>query len=109
MPYEFTPEGYNQFSQDILKAEGDQAIITTLLADMQGTVTDAIARDIAGTKTVEDVTAQNARLKEANMNLFLRLGEKAKGEETSQKDDDPPPPVSTRDYMNAYFDKLDKK
>lgn len=106
MPYEFTPDGYNQFSDDIIKAEGDQATLTTILADMQATVSEAIAKETVNLQTVETVTAENERLKSANMQLFLRVGEKAI-EGDKKKEEEPPQPADTKSYMNDYFARLD--
>lgn len=105
MPYTFTQEDFNKFSEDIIKAEGDQAILTTLLADMQGVVVDAIAKDIANTEKVTTVTAENERLRKANMDLFLRIGTPAQPEQQIQDEQ----PMDTKAYMQAYFDKLDGK
>lgn len=111
MPYEFTVEGFNAFSEDILKAEGDQATLTTLLADMNGTITDAIAKDVAATKEVETVTAENDRLRKANMTLFLRVGEKVDTEQNKSNGnkDGEENPLSVDNYMKNYFDSLDKE
>lgn len=106
MPYEFTAEDFNKFSEDILKAEGDQATITTILADMNTTVTDAIARDIQSKTAVETVTAENDRLKKANMELFLRVGTPVQQVPDKKESEEP---QGTKAYMASYFAKLDKK
>lgn len=105
MPYSFTQEDYNKFSEDIIAAGGDQATLTTLLADMGGTVTDAIAKDIADTEKVTSVTAENERLKKANMDLFLRVGSPV---QTGQPEPEPEKPITTAEYMKKYFDSLEK-
>lgn len=106
MPYEFTAEDFNKFSEDILKAGGDQATLTTLLADMNGTVTDAIAKGLASTERVETVTAENERLKKANMDLFLRVGSQATTQNET-KEQEPEKPIDTAAYMRNYFNALD--
>lgn len=108
MPYAFTAEGFNKFSEDIIKAEGDQATVTTLLADMGGTITEAIAKDIANTSKVETVSAENERLKKANMDLFLRIGTPAEPEKKILEDQQQNIPATSR-YMKSYFESLDKK
>lgn len=108
MPYSFTPEDFNKFSEDILKAEGDQATLTTLLADMNGTFTDAIAKDIANNKKVETVSAENERLKKANMDLFLRIGTPAEPERKPDEPEKSELPPTAR-YMKSYFEQEDKK
>lgn len=109
MPYGFTVEDFNKFSEDILKAEGDQATLTTLLADMSGTFTEAVAKDIAATERVEAVSAENERLKTANMELFIRVGSNAisKDEKSGKSDTDEKLPETTSDYMRNYFNSLD--
>lgn len=110
MPYTFTAEEYNRFSEDIIKAGGDQATLTSLLADMQGTVTDAIAKDIANTEKVTSVTAENERLRKANMDLFLRVGSQAIQQTggTTQTEEEKEP-IDTKQYMNQYFASLDEE
>lgn len=108
MPYAFTPEDFNKFSQAVLAAEGDQATLTTLLADMNGTVNEAIARDEAATKKVEAVEAENDRLRKANMSLYVRsIGTSV----DTKKDPEPEEekPTGTKAYMNDYFARLDAK
>lgn len=110
MPFELTPEGYQDFSTKILEAEGDQATLTSLLADMQTTFTDAIAKDASNTEKVTTVEAENERLRKANMDLFLRVGSQMnKGGESGQQQEPEKKVQSTKDYMNSYFEKLDNK
>lgn len=108
MPYEFTAEEFNRFSEEIIKAGGDQATVTTLLADMNGTITEAIARDVASSEKVTTVTAENERLKKANMDLFLRVGAQAAGGGEPDKQTTPETPPSTKTYMETYFSRLDE-
>ena len=110
MPYEFTAEEFNRFSEEILKAEGDQATLTSLLADMNGTITGAIAKDISQTEQVKTVTAENERLRKANMDLFLRVGQVMESPGPSgQQQTEEPKKLTTAEYMNQYFDKLDEQ
>lgn len=108
MPYEFTAEEFNRFSEEILKAEGDQATLTSLLADMNGTITGAIAKDMAQTEKVNTVTAENDRLRKANMDLFLRVGQVMENPGPSgQQQTEEPKKITTADYMTQYFEKVD--
>lgn len=111
MPYEFSQDGYRQFSEAIVAANGDQATLTTLLADMQDTFNDNIGKLTKLDTDNKSITAENERLRNANMELFLRIGTQAepggdgKGTGTSQEGDT----ISTADYMENYFKKLEEK
>lgn len=106
MPYEFTQDAYRQFSEAILGANGDQATLTTILSDMQDTFNRGIADLAATTETNGNVTKENERLKQANMDLFLRLGTP---QEPNKPQPEPEKPMSTKEYMEHYFEKLDAK
>lgn len=105
MPYEFTQDAYREFSEAIIGANGDQATLTTILSDMQDTFNKGIADLTATTENNTNISKENERLKQANMDLFLRLG-------TPQEENKPAPepakPMSTKEYMDAYFAKLEK-
>ncbi len=108
MPFELTPESYRNFSDQVIKAEGDQATLTTLLADMQETFTQAIASDNAARERVATIEAENKRLLEANMKLFLRTGEEASSQsQPKAKEEEKPQSVSG--YLESYFEEVDKE
>lgn len=79
MPYEFTVESFREFSDHVLAGGGDQATLTTVLADMQNVITDNVALKAKQEKDMEALEKENKRLKEANMELFLRIGSQAQG------------------------------
>ena len=111
MPYDFTSDGYEQFSQAIIGAGGDQATLTSILSDMQTTFTDNIAQGINNTKELDTVKAENERLRKANMDLFLRVGEQQRektGEQKPPKQEDSEQP-STQSLMDKYFENWGKK
>lgn len=106
MPFEFTQDAYRDFSDKILKAEGDQATLTSLLADMQGTYVDQLALHAQQEKEVEAVKAENERLKASNMELFLRVGESVKNNTQSQTSEpDEPEEMDVEKYMENYYKK----
>ena len=107
MPYEFTPDSYSQFSEAIVKAQGDQATISTVLADMQGTFVEAVAAAQASAVDMEKIKAENTRLIEANSKLLLRVGQQINQENGFQVLTQQPKQKSTAQYMQDYFDKLD--
>ena len=107
MAYEFTQEGFRTFSEALVEAKGDQATVTSILADMQDTFNDNIGKLTAITQKNEAIKAENERLRSANMDLFLRIGtskEEIQGESPAQEKS-----VSTAEYMENYFKKLEEK
>ena len=109
MPYEFTPDGFNAFSADILAAEGDQATLTSVLADMQGTFVESVASKQAADTDIQKIREENNRLLEKNAQLFLRVGQQINAENGFGGSPQPKPeekPLSTAEYMNNYFLKL---
>lgn len=111
MPYEFTQESFQQFSQDVIAANGDQATLTSLLADMQGTFTDNIGIAAKQTKDLETLNAEADRLRKANMDLFLRVG--AQAEQANNQSDNGQGAggnsLSVEEYMTKLFDKQEDK
>lgn len=102
MGYEFTVEDYNKFTQDLVESGGDQAVMSTLLADMQATFLEAVASNSRLAQDNEAVRAENERLKNANMDLMYRLGQKAIEENQSEK----PESVERGKNVDAYLDKI---
>lgn len=109
MPYEFNPEGYSEFSSAILSANGDQATLTSVLADMQGTFVESVAAQQAMQQDYDRLKAENDRLLAANSKLFLRVGQQINSENgfrTGDQADKEEKPPSTREYMHNYFKSL---
>lgn len=106
MPYNFTLDDYRKFTEDIIKTEGDQATLTTILADMQDTFTDNIALVESERSEREKLSKENTRLKESNMSLFLRVGAQARGEDNTPPEEEKTQTVS--EYMTKYLEQLDK-
>lgn len=112
MPYEFTQEAFQQFSQDVIAANGDQATLTSLLADMQGTFTDNIGIAAKQTKDLETLNAEADRLRKANMDLFLRVGAQAEENKGKPSDDGQGAggnSLTVEEYMHKIFDKQEDK
>lgn len=67
---------YNAKTQEILSsigADADQGKISNLLAELTTGFSEEVAAKVTAQNNVEDLTAKNAKLKEDNMNLFLRV------------------------------------
>ena len=103
MPYEFTQEGFRDFSQKIIDAKGDQATVTSILAEMQDTFNDNIGRLTKLESDNQSITAENERLRNANMDLFLRIGATQESVTKGQPTPTQEKPMSTAEYMENYF------
>lgn len=99
MPFEFTVDSFREFGQQIIDANGDQSIITSLLADMQDTVTTSVASLTTKTQEAETLSAENQRLKEANLNLYLRIGVDAQQQQGDPAT--PPKPMGIDEYLQT--------
>ena len=106
MPYNFTPEDYRKFTEDILKADGDQATLTTVMADMQETFVKGMASIEEAQKTAASKEEENNRLLEANRKLFMeRVGGDLTTPEAASKPEEQKP-LTTAEYMQNYFKQL---
>ncbi|AXF52060.1 MAG: hypothetical protein [Podoviridae sp. ctbd591] len=105
MPYQFTVEDYTKFIDDIIEANGDQAKTSTILADMQGTIVENIGIKANLEKERDDVKAENDRLKSANMELMMRLGQKAMAETNETKEE----PKARGENVDAFLDDFFKE
>lgn len=110
MPYEFTTEAWEKFTQDIFGANGDQATLTTVMADMGDTFTAGITTSGENQRNYERISAENERLKTANMNLFLRVGEQTKQEHTGggEKEREVEPGHAVDSFMDNLFKEKEK-
>lgn len=86
---------FNAKAQEIVSHLGegaDQGAVTNLLAELTTGFSEEIAAKNAANKNVETLTTQNAKLKEDNMNLFLRVTvpeEQLKNPTRPEEDKDP--------------------
>lgn len=68
------PEEFKAKTAEILQNLGDQAKVSTILAELT-TDYDATMVDISTAKTTaEKLTADNEKLRQANLDLFLKVG-----------------------------------
>lgn len=86
---------FNAKTQELLKHLGenaDQGEVTNILAELTTGFSEEIAAKATAEKNVEELTAKNAKLKEDNMNLFLRVtvpDEELKNPLRPEEDKDP--------------------
>lgn len=105
MAYEFTQEGFNEFSRQILDAQGDQGTLTTILADMQETFSGAVNTQVENTEKIEKLTNENEHLLKKNMDLFLRIGQNLPTQQSGQQPSQQKA-VGTTEYMTNYIKSL---
>ena len=108
MPYDFTQEGFRQFSEAVIAAGGDQATLTTLLADMQTTYENSIGNLAKASEDIKITTEENERLRKANMDLFLRIGSDP-GDKPAKQETEEPTAMDCTQYMAKYYEKEETK
>lgn len=84
------PEEFNAKTQEILSNLTDQAKVSTVLSELIEDYNTVTAETETARTTAEKLTADNEKLRQANMNLFLKVGETKKEEETKQDEDNKP-------------------
>lgn len=84
------PEEFNAKTQEILTNLTDQAKVSTILTELVEDYNTVTATTETATATSQKLTADNEKLRQANMNLFLKVGETKKEEETKQDEDNKP-------------------
>ena len=84
------PEEFNAKTQEILSNLTDQAKVSTVLSELIEDYNTVTAETETAKTTAEKLTADNEKLRQANMNLFLKVGETKKEEETEQDEDNKP-------------------
>lgn len=84
------PEEFNAKTQEILSNLTDQAKVSTVLSELIEDYNTVTAETEIARTTAEKLTADNEKLRQANMNLFLKVGETKKEEETKQDEDNKP-------------------
>lgn len=97
---------YNAKTQEILSSIGtdaDQGKISNLLAELTTGFSEEVAAKVTAQNNVEDLTAKNAKLKEDNMNLFLRVTVPQTECTESQRPETDPNPIN-RLFANGRLD-----
>lgn len=85
-----TPEEIKAKAEEILKNLADQGSVSTLLAEITEGYTKVSAEFAQAKADVEKVNADNETLRQANMSLFLKVGE-TKTPETEKVEEDTTP------------------
>ncbi len=97
---------FNAKTQEIISKLGDnadQGAVTNLLAELTTGFSEEVAAKNTANKNIETLTAQNAKLKEDNMSLFLRVTvpeEQLKAPVRPEEDKDPINKLFTNGRLN---------
>lgn len=92
------PEEFNAKIKQVMENLSDQAQVSTLLTELSDVYGTKIAETATATQTSQQLTADNEKLRQANMNLFLKVGET----KTPEK-------AQTQDTTPQYADLFDEK
>lgn len=91
------PEEFKAKTAEILQNLNDQAKVSEILSQLQ-TDYDATIVDVTNAKTsAEKLTADNEKLRQANLSLFLKVGEQKSADQTK-------PPVDNTPKFEDLFD-----
>lgn len=84
------PEEFKAKATEILGNLSDQAKVSTLLAELTDDYDKEVVEKTTALTTAEKLTADNEKLRQANMSLFLKVGEQ-KPEDTKKAVEDTTP------------------
>lgn len=68
---------FNQFTQEIALGTSDEARISSILCDIHEAYDEALSEIENIVQKNKELEASNSSLKEANYNLFLKIGQKS--------------------------------
>lgn len=91
------PEEFKAKTAEIISNLSDQAKVSTLLAELTEHNDDAVVEITNATSTATKLTADNEKLRQANLDLFLKVG-------AQKPADDKKPPEDTTPKYEALFD-----
>jgi hypothetical protein len=75
------PEEFKAKTEELMQSLTDQAKVSTLLAELNEDYTKEMTEKTTAMTTAEKLVADNEKLRSANMNLFLKIGEPKKDEQ----------------------------
>ena len=84
------PEEFKAKTAEILANLDDQAKVSTILAELTEDYDTETATKADALTTAEKLTADNEKLRAANMSLFLKVGEQQPAEEEKKLEDTTP-------------------
>lgn len=80
-----TIDEFNELSLNISENIGEQEVITGALANMVSMFSETIAEGISHEDKISELSDENNRLKDANMNLYLKVAQITPNEEYNKK------------------------
>ena len=84
------PEEFKAKTAEILANLDDQAKVSTILAELTEDYDNETATKTDAMTTAEKLTADNEKLRAANMSLFLKVGEQQPAEDEKKLEDTTP-------------------
>lgn len=108
MQYEFTPESFAQFRDDIMAANGDQATLSLAIADMQDVFINGMGSVKSSTEAAQAAEAECARLRSVNSQLLLKVGENIPQAQQAAPEEEKPKFDSVESYMHNWLEKHPK-
>jgi FtsZ-binding cell division protein ZapB len=90
------PEEFKAKTAEILSNLTDQAKVSTILAELTEHNDDFVVEATTAKTTAEKLTTDNEKLRNANMTLFLKVGE------TKPNEDKKPPEDTTPKYEDLF-------
>ena len=83
-----TGEQHTKIIQAIQQNVGDVALISQKLAELSEDYSTTLATVDTSTKEVEKFKLENEKLRQANMNLFMKIGTTKEDEETEEEEEE---------------------
>jgi hypothetical protein len=95
----FKPEEFKAKTAEIMQNLTDQAKVSTILAELAEDKDETVVEFTTAKTTADKLTADNEKLRQANMQLFLKVGE------VKPIDDKKPPEDKTPKFEDLFDDK----
>lgn len=84
------PEDFKAKTAEILQNLNDQAKVSSILAELVEDCDKETVEKTTAISTAEKLAADNEKLRQANMSLFLKVGEQKPTEQNTKPEDNTP-------------------
>jgi hypothetical protein len=98
------PEEFTAKTQEVLQNLTDQAKVSEILAELLNDHADTVKQFTEGQKLVTSTTEANEKLRQANMKLFLQIGDKpdmSQIDKAKQQAGQEDKPAKVEDFLDA--------